>query len=424
MNTFPRKGEAAEREKLGVPKPDSDSSSRYRMIFNTLAYFLLFLFPAAIVYRLVKADFRPIVCFVFGSAFFVYFSMTQIGGIPGAFCLLMLLWESVFSRLYRKKSLFCAVGIVQAILFLVIFKYWNFFTSLIFGAGTANPWYWEGAFLPLGISFFTFEFIHYAVDCHQGTIKPGRMRDYMAFILFFPTMVAGPIKRYQDFLPTLLEPELDWATNWHRGLTRILTGLAKKFAIADVMTALTDHLNSADIAHASRWVLPIWLVAYGIKIYFDFSAYSDIAIGSARLFGIKVPENFDWPYFRTNISDFWHSWHISLYRWLVDYVFIPIGGSHVSAPRAYCNVLITMLVSGIWHGAGLNFLVWGLWHGALLCIHRFWKSRRSRQPVVSPTPLDQIAAWGLTFASVNVGWAFFVMDLPTAMLFFKRLFIG
>lgn len=198
--------------------------------------------------------------------------MTQVGGVAGAFCLLIFIWESLFSRLYRQGSTLCVIGIVQAILFLVVFKYWNFFTGLIFGAGAANPWRWEGAFLPLGISFFTFEFIHYAVDRYKGTTPPGRMRDYMAFILFFPTMVAGPIKRYQDFLPTLLAPEQDWATNWHRGITRILVGLVKKFAVADLMTAFTDHLNRTDISQASRWVLPIWLLACGIKINFDFSA--------------------------------------------------------------------------------------------------------------------------------------------------------
>src|SRR5215831_5707856 len=147
--------------------------------------------------------------------------------------------------------------------------------------------------------------------------------------------------------------------------------------VADLMTAFTNHLNRQDIAQAQRWVLPIWLLAYGVKIYFDFSAYSDIAIGSARLFGIKVPENFDWPYVRTDISEFWRHWHMSLYKWLVDYVFIPLGGSRRSQPRVYLNVLITMFLSGLWHGAGLNFVVWGLWHGMLLAIHRFWKNWRA-----------------------------------------------
>lgn len=391
------------------------------MIFNTLSYYLLFLIPAAILFRLVPSGWRSSICALFGAAFFVFFAITQVGGYVGAVCLLIFIWESLFSRLYRPGSWLCWVGVGQAIVFLGIFKYWNFLTGLAFTG--VNPLHWEGAFLPLGISFFTFEFIHYAVDRYYGTSPRGRIGDYMAFILFFPTMVAGPIKRYQDFLPTLQAPEADWVTSWHRGITRILTGLVKKFAIADLMTAFTDHLNHADISRAERWILPVWLLAFGIKIYFDFSAYSDIAIGSARLFGLSVKENFDWPYFRTNIALFWQHWHISLYRWLVDYVFIPLGGSRVSTAKIYRNVLLTMLLSGLWHGAGLNFLAWGLWHGGLLCIHRLWSTWRGPQTAPPSWP-GRIAGWALTFVTVNLGWAFFVMDLKTATFFLRRLFLG
>jgi len=203
-----------------------------------------------------------------------------------------------------------------------------------------------------------------------------------------------------------------------------------------LLTAFTNHLNHTDIAAAQRWVLPIWLLAYGMKIYFDFSAYSDIAIGSARLFGIKVPENFDWPYLRTNISEFWRHWHMSLYKWLVDYVFIPLGGSRKNPPRVYLNVLITMFLSGLWHGAGLNFIVWGLWHGLLLAGHRLWSNWRQRHcmdipdsdeaggAVPSAPLLGKVANWLLTFILVNLGWAFFCMDLPTAVFFLRRLFLG
>src|SRR5437879_4235922 len=317
-------------------------------------------------------------------------------------------------------------------------------------------------------------------------------------------MVAVPIKRYQDFLPKLINPSRAWQEDWERGGTRILTGLGKKFVGADLLTAFTQHLNQADIAQAQRWALPLWLLAYGMKIYFDFSAYSDIAIGSARLFGIRVPENFDWPYLRTNIAEFWKHWHISLYRWLVDYVFIPLGGSRAAASRVYLNVLLTMFISGLWHGAALDFVVWGLWHGMLLCVHRLWSNwrashapltlasaaqvlknsataasltwngaklepatvtvgsdtnaqaaeagllisqmtatellpapqgsisrqslkrpqQRAEQKPVSGFSWGQVAAWGLTFASVNLGWAFFCMDLHTSLFFLKRLFLG
>jgi alginate O-acetyltransferase complex protein AlgI len=417
------------------------------MIFNTFAYFILFLVPAAILFRLVAAEARQWVCALFGGGFFVFFSMTQVGGVAGAFCLGIFVWESLFSRLYKPGSFFCFVGIGQALLFLVIFKYWNFLTGLFFASAAHNPLAWSGAFLPLGISFFTFEFIHYAVDRYRGVTPAGTFRDYMAFILFFPTMVAGPIKRYQDFRSKVLNPSLDWNIDWQLGITRILVGLAKKFAIADLLTAFTNHLNQTDIAQAQRWVLPIWLLAYGMKIYFDFSAYSDIAIGSARLFGIKVPENFDWPYIRTNISEFWQHWHMSLYKWLVDYVFIPLGGSRTKQPRVYLNVLITMFISGLWHGAGLNFVAWGLWHGLLLAGHRLWKKLREREVSnlklglsslnleVGPAApggatakpanaLYKTISWAFTFVMVNLGWGFFCMDLRTALFFFRRLFIG
>jgi alginate O-acetyltransferase complex protein AlgI len=393
------------------------------MIFNTFAYFILFLVPAAIVFRLVRPAAQPWVCIAFGASFFVFFSLTQVGGAFGAACILIFIWETIFSRFYKKGSLLCLVGIVQTIVFLIVFKYWNFLTGLAFGAPQHNPFYWAGAFLPLGISFFTFEFIHYAVDRYRGNSQAGTFSEYMAFILFFPTMVAGPIKRYQTFLPSLREPSLEWAVDWRMGMTRILVGLAKKFAIADLMTAFTNHLNHADIAKAQQWVLPIWLLAYGIKIYFDFSAYSDIAIGSARLFGMKVPENFDWPYARTNIAEFWKHWHISLYRWLLDYVFIPLGGSRCKPPRVLVNLLLTMFLSGLWHGAGLNFIVWGLWHGMLLAVHRTWSKWRGKRQA-PPSTIGTVAAWAITFVTVNFGWAFFCMDLPTAAFFLKRLFGG
>ena len=457
------------------------------MIFNTFAYFILFLIPAAILFRCARPAVRPWICATFGAAFFTFFSLTQVGGLAGAFCLLIFLWESLFSRLYKKGSILCIIGIVQTLGFLVVFKYWNFLTGLLFKPGDHNPLAWSGAFLPLGISFFTFEFIHYAVDRYRGKTRAGKFSEYLAFILFFPTMVAGPIKRYQDFLPKLITPSRAWAHDWQQGFTRILAGLVKKFMVADLLTAFTNHLNREDIAQAQRWVLPLWLLAYGIKIYFDFSAYSDIAIGSARLFGIKVPENFDWPYLRTNIAEFWKHWHMSLYRWLVDYIFIPLGGSRVAAPRVYLNILITMFLSGLWHGAGLNFIAWGLWHGTLLVTHRLWTALRqgtlilvprtraslrlwpavatipgatphqaiptmlySQVAEAGPSPVapsetfetnvvqagdgitkntnstvpGKLLSWALTFVMVNIGWAFFCMDLPTCFFFFRRLLFG
>lgn len=394
------------------------------MIFNTFAYYLLFLFPAAILFRRVRAEWQSWVAIAFGCAFFLYFSLTQLGGAAGAACLLIFLWECLVSRFYRKGSKLCLWGIAQSIAILVVFKYWNFLSGLYWGAH--NPWRWTGAFLPLGISFFTFEFIHYAADSYKGRIEPGSAKEYLAFILFFPTMVAGPIKRYQDFLPKLRAVSPEWAEDWQRGITRILSGLVKKFALADVLTAFTSHLNHADIAQAHRWVLPLWLVADVLMVYFDFSAYSDIAIGSARLFGIRVPENFDWPLLRPNIAEFWRHWHISLTSWLFDYVFAPLCGKRVTRPKAYMNLFATMLVSGIWHGAGLNFIVFGAMHGAMLVAHRVWLDYFAPRATLDsqPRPVLQALSTAFTFVCVTISFAFFSMDLPTALYFFERLLRG
>jgi alginate O-acetyltransferase complex protein AlgI len=392
------------------------------MIFNSWDYYLLFLIPSAILFRVANQRWRPWVIFLSGCLFFTYFSYTQLGGLAGAACLGIFLWEAFVSRFYKPASWVCWLGVSQTVLFLILFKYRNFLTGIFWPNPLENPLYWQRAFLPLGISFFTFEFVHYAVDRYRNKTEEGTLGEYLAFILFFPTMVAGPIKRYQDFLPKLRNASADWVLEWQRGATRILTGLAKKFAVADLLTAYTSHLNVADISRAHRSVLLLWLFAYGIKIYADFSAYSDIAIGSARLFGIAVPENFDWPYLRTNITDFWRHWHMSLTNWLIDYIYIPLGGSRGRGERVYANILVTMLVSGIWHGAGMNFVVWGLLHGVMLAIRRFWRQLR---PLTEPAPVwSQLAAWLLTFGCVNLAWAFFCMDIKTALFFFRRLLIG
>jgi alginate O-acetyltransferase complex protein AlgI len=393
------------------------------MIFNTWDYYLLFLIPSAILCRAAGPRLRPWVIFTSGGLFFTYFSYTQFGGLAGAACLAIFLWETLVSRFYKSSSWICLFGVTQTVVFLALFKYRNFLTGLFWHDAAHNPLYWKNAFLPLGISFFTFEFVHYAVDRYRGKTEEGSVTEYLAFILFFPTMVAGPIKRYQDFLPKLRSISREWVADWQRGLTRILTGLVKKFSVADVLTAYTNHLNWLDISRAQRAILLLWLFAYGIKIYADFSAYSDIAIGSARLFGIRVPENFDWPYLRTNINDFWRHWHMSLTNWLIDYIYIPLGGSRGRGGQVYANILVTMLVSGIWHGAGINFIVWGLLHGIMLAIRHGWRQIRP-MPVGTPPLWSQFGSWLLMYVAVNLAWAFFCMDVHTALFFFRRLLIG
>jgi alginate O-acetyltransferase complex protein AlgI len=391
------------------------------VIFNTFVYYLLFLFPCAIAYRCSRSAARPWIIASFGSLFFLHFAY-GMAGVAGALCLCIFVWESITSRLYRPGSPWCLLGILQSVLFLCVFKYLNFATGLIFWH-QADPLLWHGAFLPLGISFFTFEFYHYAWDRNYNRTEAGTLGEYLAFILFFPTMVAGPIKRYQDFLPKLRAEPGEWTKDWEIGWTRILTGLVKKFAIADVLSAWTDHLNAHDIRQAGRGYLLLWLFAYSIKVYADFSGYSDIAIGSARLFGIRVPENFDWPYGRRNIQRFWACWHMSLTRWLTDYVFLPIARLRLGSWRTqvYIAIVGTMLVSGLWHGAGLHYIAWGLYNGLLLLGHKMWRDWRGP---ASDKLIPVVASRVLTFSCVTAGYALFTMDLHTVLLFYTRLLIG
>jgi alginate O-acetyltransferase complex protein AlgI len=383
------------------------------VIFNEVSYFLLFLLPSVVAFHAAPKRLRPWVLSIFGSLFFVYFGYLHFGGGWGALCVLLFYWEILVSRLYRPGSKWCLFGACQAVGILFVFKY------LAFAAGAWStlavhlhlpPLGSVGRlFLPLGVSFFTFEFVHFALDTYRGKIQDAPLRDYAAFILFFPSMVAGPIKRFQDFGPKLREARFDPALAF-RGVTRILAGLAKKHVLADSFSLIAGRLNTDALFTAHWHQILLWIFSYGFQIYFDFSGYSDIAIGSGYLFGLVIPENFDWPYISRNVSEFWRRWHISLSTWIRDYIYIPLGGSRRGERRTDLNLLIAFVVSGIWHGAGYNFALWGLWHGLLLIAHRRWVKDERRQQLIPGW-----AAVALTYASVNIGWAFFCMDAGRAL---------
>jgi alginate O-acetyltransferase complex protein AlgI len=256
--------------------------------------------------------------------------------------------------------------------------------------------------LPLGISFYTFETISYIVDVYQGKIRPVRsLLDYALYIMFFPHLIAGPIVRPRDFLPQLTTSK---RFNWDRlqlGLQFFLIGLFKKAVIADHLATVSDAVFANPTAYGS---LATWLgvMAYAVQIYCDFSGYSDMAVGVAHLFGYKLPRNFRMPYFAANITDFWRRWHISLSSWLRDYLYIPLGGGRGGRLATYRNLILTMLLGGLWHGANWTFVIWGLYHGTLLALHRaiplpLWTGKAIFRPLAVLT----------TFLSVCIGWVFF-----------------
>jgi alginate O-acetyltransferase complex protein AlgI len=289
---------------------------------------------------------------------------------------------------------------------LAFFKYTNFLLDSavsmfnLFGFDYRHPAF--SIVLPLGISFYTFETISYVMDVYRGRLRAERnFLDYALFIMFFPHLIAGPIVRPKHFLRQVPHTKrFDW-NRLEVGARLFLLGLIKKAVIADHMPAIVDPVftSPADFSSGAVWIA---VFCYATQIYCDFSGYSDMAVGIAHAFGFKLPENFNMPYAASNITDFWRRWHISLSTWLRDYLYIPLGGNRHGTVATYRNLIITMLLGGLWHGAGWNFILWGLYHGTLLAAHRAIDTRSS--PAEGPFKAVKIA---FTFLCVCIGWVLF-----------------
>jgi alginate O-acetyltransferase complex protein AlgI len=395
------------------------------MIFNTWVYGL-FLLVVCCVYWLSPWRWRPGILTAAGCYFYWFY-------YPPHLLLILLMTLAVYAlsfvvrpRATRQRGLWFAFGVGGCIGLLAYYKYQGFFfESLALVFPGAQQMHAEYAQLraPLAISFFTFEFVHYLIEVYRGTFAPAGLRDFGLFIMFFPTLICGPIKRFQQFNPQeYAQRRLDPA-NVNIGLERILFGLAKKMLIADTVAPYCTPVFLHPEAYT--WV-QLWLGVYGYaaQIYFDFAAYSDIAIGSARLFGYTVQENFNYPYLRPNIAQFWRNWHISLTSWITDYVYIPLGGSRRGEARSYVNRFVSMTLCGLWHGAAFHFAVWGMYHGIALNLYRGYQAVRAR--VVGPKqgpghPLMQAVSTLFTFHFVCIGWVLFVCDLDKAWVIILRL---
>ena len=256
--------------------------------------------------------------------------------------------------------------------------------------------------VPVGISFYTFQTLSYTIDIYRGKMKPARsFLDFSLFVAFFPQLVAGPIVRAADFLPQLeIQPYLD-RERLHRGLYRIALGLSKKVLIADVLgAALVDPVFN-DPGQYDGWTHLLALYGFAFQIYGDFSGYSDIAIGAAILFGIKLPENFKLPFQSRSMREFWRRWHITLGYWLRDYVFFPLGGSKGKEPRVWFNLLATMVLVGVWHGAHGRWVLYGLFNGLLMCFERMFERMRGGTEFTT-TKFRSVVAWFLTFHAVSL----------------------
>jgi D-alanyl-lipoteichoic acid acyltransferase DltB (MBOAT superfamily) len=328
------------------------------------------------------------------------------------FVILAAILDFVLSNLiYRQRSkatkkLLLITSITINLGLLCYFKYTNFFINIInnFTSLYLNP---LNIILPIGISFYTFENISYTVDVYKNKIKPVRkFSEYLLFLSFFPKLVMGPIVRAADFIPQISKPYYVSQKDFSEGFYMIISGLFKKLIISDYLTLnFVNYIFSTPKLHTGLECL-LATYGYAIIIYCDFSGYSGIAIGIARWLGFKIPDNFNLPYRSTSLQEFWKRWHISLSSWLQDYLYIPLGGNRKGKIRTYVNLMITMLLGGLWHGANWTFIVWGGLQGIGLAIHRKWNEMTKNKLFRNGRVYNFIAGL-VTFHFVCFCWIFF-----------------
>jgi len=313
-------------------------------------------------------------------------------------------------EMQKKRKIFLIVSISGNLAILGFFKYFNFFIgniAVVIRSLGLNPVNLHlNILLPIGISFYTFMTMSYTIDVYRGRLIPtNKLYEYALYLAFFPKILAGPIERAVNFLPQIIEKRKISSDQIMSGLHQILYGFFKKVVIADGVAKTVSNVFGA--TYQVSWIDAIvGILLFTFQIYCDFSGYSDIAIGTAHLFGFDLMRNFHFPYFARNPSEFWGRWHISLSSWFRDYVFFPLGGPYGSAYRWIRNILLTFFVTGLWHGAAWNYILWGLYHGIMLCVHRVKESLGIKKKR-SKNPLKKIISILFFFILTSLGWVLF-----------------
>ena len=328
-----------------------------------------------------------------------------------------------YERLPRRRAILTS-AILFDVLILAIWKYAGFLSiqvhniSSALGVGDTSI---VALLLPIGISFYTFHHMSYVVDVYRGSRRAQRSPvQFVTYIGMFPQLIAGPIVRYHEIADQLADTNRDRFADISRGLPRFALGLSKKVIVADTVAPIADAAFATSAGDLTTPVAWLGAIAFTVQIYFDFSAYSDMAIGLGQMFGFRLPENFDRPYSSYSITDFWRRWHMSLSRWFRDYVYIPLGGNRDGAAKTYRNLAIIFLLTGIWHGAAWTFVVWGAYHGVLMVIERL-TGVGTREP---KTIGEAAVRRALTLLLVIVGWVFFRADgMEQAFAMIQAMFV-
>jgi alginate O-acetyltransferase complex protein AlgI len=391
------------------------------MVFSTQIFLFLFLPLVLAGYYLLKIRESLRITFLLLASLFFYawgepkYVFVMLLSIIVDYAFGLLIHINLNKRSFAKIFLFLSVACNLGILF--YFKYFNF-TIDTFNRLLNIDFVFRNIALPIGISFYIFQGMSYLIDLYYQKVTVQKNFIKLAFyISFFPQLMAGPIVRYKDIEGQINKRE-ESAQIFIEGAMRFITGLAKKVIIANNMGYVADLVfgNPAiENTAATAW---IGIICYTFQIYFDFSGYSDMAIGLGKMFGFKFLENFNYPYISKTLTEFWRRWHISLSSWFRDYVYIPLGGNRTG--NVYVNLFIVFVLTGFWHGASFNFLVWGLWHGLFLVIERFFRPKEGKKPLVPPPPPVRHA---ITLLIVVISWVFFRSpDLSYAMKYLGIMF--
>lgn len=390
------------------------------MLFSSSIFIFGFLPLAILSYYLAPKKFKNAVLVLFSLLFYSW-GEAEIVAVMLASTLVDFFAGLLVEKGHRRKGLI--LSIVTNLSFLGFFKYFNFafdnFRSLL-NALSLNTEFFANVphiALPIGISFYTFQTMSYTIDVYRGKVKANHsFIDFAAYVTMFPQLVAGPIVRYSDMENQLVNKNIS-LSNFGLGVQRFIIGLAKKMLLANSCAYIADMVFAEKVTDLSSFHAWLGVIAYSFQIYFDFSGYSDMAIGLGKILGFDFLENFNYPYIAKDIKDFWRRWHISLSSWFRDYLYIPLGGNRVNALRTYLNLTIVFFVTGLWHGASWNFVIWGLYHGLFLIIERIGFGNALSK------------SWAFfrhlyTLLVVTVGWVLFRSDnLGYASSYISKMFL-
>lgn len=399
------------------------------MVFSSNIFLLYFLPLFLLFYFVCPKKFRNYVILVFSIVFYAYggpeFILILLGSTTATYFIVKAMVKRKTESKQKASKWLCAAAITLNLGLLVWFKYANFLVdniNAIISLFHGNGIQLAKIVLPIGISFFTFQSITYVLDTYRGQVKPmDKLTDYIVYIMMFPQLIAGPIVKYGDVEQQLRHRESPPEECLH-GFYRFVIGLAKKVLIADVIARQADVYFAADLSTMDSGTAWIGILAYTMQLYFDFSGYSDMAIGLGRIMGFKFPENFNNPYVSGSITEFWRRWHMTLGTFIKGYLYIPLGGNRRGRSRMFFNLWVCFLLSGLWHGASWNFVLWGAFHGFFIVFEKLINGKRKVENGKFSV-LRSAFSVPITFILVMIGWVLFRADnIGHAFDYYKAMF--